>query len=246
MLHAVDFVLVGAIAVGLPARALWSYRRLAAATDDALGTLRPRLYGRAILSQWALVAAVIAWWVVRGRAWGDLALVPTLSWPLAGVAVGLAFVVVAMARLHAQVASDPEARENVRRQVANVRRLLPATDGEQRLFYVLAVTAGVCEELLFRGYLVWVLGHAMPLVAAHAVSAVLFGVGHLYQGPRGIVRTGLAGAFFSGLVLLTGMLWPAIVVHAAMDVNAGLLGRRVNAGDPPAAAPAVPDELETS
>lgn len=246
MFHAVDLGLVCAIAVGLPVRALWNYRRLTAASDEALLELRPKLYVRAIVSQWAIVAAVLAWWGMRARPWGDLGLVPVLSWPLAGVAVGLAVVGGAMARLHAQVASDPEARENVRRQVANVRRLLPANNAEQRLFFALAVTAGLCEELLFRGYLVWALGHAMPLVAAHAVSAALFGVGHLYQGPRGVLRTGIAGAFFSGLVLLTGMLWPAMFVHAAMDVNAGVLGRRVNDRDPARGADPDPVEFESS
>ena len=61
----------------------------------------------------------------------------------------------------------------------------------------MCVTAGICEELLFRGFLTWYLAHHVGLPVAAAAQVVIFGVAHLYQGFGGIVKTGFAGAFFA-------------------------------------------------
>jgi membrane protease YdiL (CAAX protease family) len=93
---------------------------------------------------------------------------------------------------------------------------------ERSVFALLAVTAGVCEELLFRGfgiaYLRW-LWPGSPRVAVIAITAVAFGLVHLYQGPRGVVLTGLVGAYLAWLVLSTGSLLPAMVIHALLDLR---------------------------
>lgn len=221
-----DVVLALVIVVGLPLRALFGYRRLQAAPGAELPALRPRLYLRAIASQWTLAGAVLALWVWQRRAWGDLGLDFVRSLTLVGILAGLAIVVPAVWRQRSQVAKDPELRARVRERLAGAIRLMPTNDAEHRLFHVLAVTAGVCEELLFRGYLVWFVSQYTSILLAHGLVAVAFGAGHAYQGPRGMLRTGFAGAFFSGLVLLTGMVWPAMVVHAGMDLLAGDLSRR--------------------
>ncbi len=221
-----DFLLAAVIVVGLPLRALFGYRRLLAASDADLPALRPMLYLRAIVSQWTLSAAVLTVWVGFRRPWSDLGLELVRSLTLAGVLVGLVIVVPALLRQRSQLAADSELRARVRERLAGAIRLMPTDDREHRLFNVLAVTAGVCEELLFRGFLVWFVSRYTSLLVAHGVVSVVFGIGHAYQGPRGMLRTGLAGAFFSGLVILTGMVWPAMIVHAGMDLLAGDLSRR--------------------
>lgn len=104
---------------------------------------------------------------------------------------------------------------------------MPHRDHEYPLFAALACTAGLCEEFLFRGYLLWYLGHVVPVPVAYVLQSVVFGVAHFYQGLRGIVMTGLAGAFFTGVRIVSGSLWPAMLIHALMDLHAGDLARRV-------------------
>lgn len=70
----------------------------------------------------------------------------------------------------------------------------------------------------------WVLRPYMNVGAAIALSAVAFGLGHAYQGKKGILKTTAVGLVMNGIVLLTGWLIPAMVVHAIIDVNAGQLG----------------------
>ena len=99
---------------------------------------------------------------------------------------------------------------------------LPATASERRWFAAVSVTAGVCEEVLFRGFLLRYL-HVFPwhgsLTAALFVAAVIFGLQHLYQGAVGSVMSGVIGFLLSLLFLLTGNLLAPIVLHAVMDLR---------------------------
>ena len=85
-------------------------------------------------------------------------------------------------------------------------------------------TAGFLEELLWRGYLmnrlVELPGRQTRLawVIALIASAVIFGLGHAYQGLAGILKTGLIGLVFGISYLVAGRnLWPLILAHALID-----------------------------
>jgi membrane protease YdiL (CAAX protease family) len=104
---------------------------------------------------------------------------------------------------------------------------MPRAGSDFKLFAALACTAGLCEEFLFRGYLGWFAALVLPFPVAPAVQALVFGLCHAYQGWRGIILTTFAGAFLTAMVLITGSLWPSILIHALMDLHAGDLARRV-------------------
>lgn len=65
-----------------------------------------------------------------------------------------------------------------------------------------------------------------PAIAA-ATAVLIFGVGHAYQGVRGIVSTALAGAIGMAVYLLTGSLLAPMLLHAALDLVNGLTFYRV-------------------
>lgn len=227
-----DHLLVLLIAVGLPLRAYLGMRALRSAAAGDLARLRRRLWWRAIASQWGLVALVLIVWLWHRReltALG-LGLAPTAG--LAGVLVGVATMASLVVRQRGALVRDEELRERVRARLAPVRQLLPTSRSEFAPFVLLACTAGICEEFLFRGYLYWYGARFVPAGWAALLQAVAFGLGHAYQGGRGILLTGLAGLFFTGVVLVTGSLWPAILVHALMDLNAGDLAIRVQPAGP--------------
>lgn len=230
-----DHALVLFIAVGLPLRAWLGMRSLKSAPDVGLGALRRRLWWRAIFTQWLLVAVVAALWVTHRRDPAGLGLLLLPTGGLLGVLVGLATIISLVARQRGGLTGDEELRQRVRDRLAPVERLMPRGRSEFPLFAALAITAGVCEELLFRGFLLWYLAQWMPVPAAALVQALAFGVGHAYQGPRGIVLTGFAGLFFTGVRLVAGSIYPAMLIHALMDLHAGDLARRVFPPDPPEA-----------
>ena len=67
-------------------------------------------------------------------------------------------------------------------QMGDLRALAPVTQQEGRAFVLVSVTAGVCEEILYRGILLTVLIPAVGLWPAVGLSSVIFGMGHAYQG----------------------------------------------------------------
>jgi hypothetical protein len=79
------------------------------------------------------------------------------------------------------------------------------------------------EEISYRGYL---LGRAADLgrrsTAAYwgamVLASVLFGFGHYYKGPSGIVDSGVAGLILGAAYLLSGRnLWACILAHGLID-----------------------------
>lgn len=107
-------------------------------------------------------------------------------------------------------------------QLRPVAALLPRTPVERRVFAVLAVTAGICEELLYRGFGLAALRWAGPdlgTVALVAVTGAAFGLAHLYQGTMGVIVTGALGAYFAWIAIATGTLVHVIVLHALLDAR---------------------------
>jgi membrane protease YdiL (CAAX protease family) len=100
--------------------------------------------------------------------------------------------------------------------------LFPETWTERRWWILVGITAGVCEEVLFRGFVLHYL-HSYPwqlnLTLALLLSAIIFGAQHLYQGAKGVASTTVAGVFFGLLFLLSGSLLLPILLHALMDLR---------------------------
>ena len=105
-----------------------------------------------------------------------------------------------------------------------VHELMPVTGKEKGLFAVLSLCAGFGEEMAYRGYAISALIVASgSATLALVLTSASFGVLHAYQGPIGVIRTGVVGLIMGGAFLYTGSLWPAIGAHALIDLVAGLV-----------------------
>lgn len=224
-----DHLLALLLMVALPLYAHHEFgrmrRRLAAGDRGA----RRREYGWTIALQWALVAALLGLWAWRGRPWELLGISGAegrFLW--LGLALAAVVVVVLLAQV-VQLRGRPEAREEVESQLGDVGDILPRTPGEMRGFAAVSLTAGICEELLFRGFLIaWLVSlSGLGEWPAMLLIAVAFGVAHFYQGAAGVLKTGLAGAFLGALYLLTGSLLVPVVVHALIDLLQGYAAYQV-------------------
>jgi membrane protease YdiL (CAAX protease family) len=220
----------------------WLYPWLTRASEAGVPGVRPRAYLLGILGQWVPVGVVLALWASRARPFTVLGF--GIGSPLRlGIGLALAGAVVGLLRLQRRaIFARPERFELVLRQVGSARPLLPHTRGELRGFKLLSITAGICEEIMYRGYIWWYVAVWTGPVAAAAISSILFGAGHLYLDRKSAVRAGIVGAVMAGIVLGCGSLWPAMILHAAIDINSGSLAfhalRRAQGGSPETGIPA--------
>ncbi len=97
----------------------------------------------------------------------------------------------------------------------------------------LSVAPGICEELLFRGAMLGLLRHKLPVWAAIALQAAAFAVVHGLAVR--LPYTFVLGLVFGVLVVRARSLWPAIVAHIAHNLLA-VLWPEVSAALPPALA----------
>ncbi len=223
-----DHVLAVVIVVAVPIWGTWGWRVLARSVAANDPDARMREYWRSIVIEWALVLLILTGWLLAGRQLAGLGFqLPMdrrLLWgvpPLLGALAGLWFQWVSLRRI------GDEGLTRLRAQLAPVELLLPHDDREHRLFRWLALTAGTAEEIIYRGFLLW---YAVTLLGPWpgvTVAVLAFAAGHAYQGAMGMVKTGVVGALLTGLYILTGsLLWP-MILHTAIDLHGGALGRRV-------------------
>jgi len=100
--------------------------------------------------------------------------------------------------------------------------LLPRNRQERLSFLGLSLVAGLCEELVFRGFLITAIAAASgSMLLALLVSSAAFGVVHAYQEPSGVARATLLGLVLAAPFVFTGNLAASILAHAAIDVVGG-------------------------
>jgi membrane protease YdiL (CAAX protease family) len=224
---------VALIAVGLALDSLVLWPRFLRRADAEPARARVWLWSRWIFLLWTLVAAGLALWVLEQRSWTALRLVAPHGWRMLGT-IGL---LLAVAIFYAQrgAAITRARRSNKRIKLPeNAARRAPHTRTELAWWMALSVSAGIGEEFIFRGYLIWVLQPALGFWFAAAASLLLFAAAHAYQGAKGVVAVGGVGGLFTLIVLVFGSLVPAIAVHILVDAAEGLVAwlalRHVPAG----------------
>jgi len=190
-------------------------------TAESRGSALP-LYLSLLAAEWGLLRYAMVGMRSTGTRVRDLV---SARWTgpmdvLRDVGLGLAFWAAwtaAASVLARVVGQDPK----------SVEALLPRDLPESVAWVLLSLSAGFCEEVVFRGYFqtqlraLW--GHAVPAIIG---QAVIFGIAHGYQGLRHVVVIAVFGALFGLLAHWRRSLVPGITAHAWTDIVAGLIARR--------------------
>ena len=212
---------IGLLAVAICALPFLEHRRFGAPSEAGDQML---IYGQTIVFLWGLAAICVAGWLLSGRALSEIGWRPAsadwggaLAWTIAaGVLVYCAYQIV-------MTWFSAKSRASVRKQLNEVdlEMVRPRNRDEALAFQALSVTAGVTEEVIFRGVLLAAISLVAPLWAAVLISLLAFVLPHAYQGLGGLLRVAPTGVVLTGVVLLGGSLWPAILAHIAIDMTAG-------------------------
>ena len=219
--HAYAFVLI--VVFPLFAK-FWGYPRLLEALERGDPGARTTSYAATMVIQWTLVGILVFAWHRFRRPAAALGWRRPRGWRLAlAIALPVLLSVLTVVQSIA-LANQPALLDQPRAQLGDLVKMVPHTNQELNLFMALSLTAGVCEELLYRSFLIGYVARFMPPILAVVLCGVVFGVGHLYQGIAGATRIGILGIVLGGLYLLMGSVWPLMALHAIIDVGGGIVG----------------------
>ena len=221
-LRLLGLVLAGYLVLGQPVLGSRSHARFRRTTGTDPRALLRR-YRRTAVLGWSLVGAALA--LVAAAPGLDLADIG-VRWPrLTGG--GAPYTAIGTAGLGLSVLLLVVLRRRVDRGAtvtapADVLALLPRTARERRAFAGVAVTAGVCEETLYRGVLLalaGVLASGLSPLRLAVLSAAAFGLAHSYQGPLGVLSTTVLGACLAVLYLGSASLLLPVLYHVLVDMR---------------------------
>ena len=186
--------------------------------------LRARGYIEVLVIQWSLTSVLLICWAVSGRPWSRLGLGVPGVWGWVALGVVAIVGVLALIQILQVRAQSEESIEKTRREFGDTIFLLPHTRTELRWFGAVALTAGFCEEVVYRGVLPVFLCAWLPAPWAVVAATLAFGIGHAYQGASTILKILIGGSILAIIVWVTDSLWPAIALHAIVDLYGGALG----------------------
>lgn len=219
-----DFVLIFfVLGVLLPLRGRRKLQKLTALPQIGQRE-RLSLYSSTIAFQW-LAVGLVAWrtWA-RGLSLDELGLVIHGRWrTILAAIVGAATLGCFQWLNLRRVGRTPGRAREFMKVLAE--RILPQSRLEFFCYLGLAVTAGVCEEFLYRGFVMAALTRAgLPVWSVVLLSSILFGLAHLYQGRGGLLSTLVIGTVFGTARIAYDGLVPVMLWHFVVDAVAGVAG----------------------
>lgn len=180
-------------------------------------------YRQTIFTWLVMSLILLVFWSWQDRSFGAIGfqipgLVPLVVAFIAG-AVFLAAILLPLKRFSESDVSVEEFEE----PLGQVAILLPRSAREGGWFQAVSVNAGITEEIVFRAYLIWYLQHYLPLLWSAVLAALIFGLGHLYQGARQLPGLLLVSSVAVALYVYTESLLVPIIMHIVLDSLQGRL-----------------------
>jgi membrane protease YdiL (CAAX protease family) len=221
----VDIALLVYVAIGMPFIAWLMHLKDKADKAKDIDTPLPKSYRTTFIFLWAPTITILAAWLYAARALDiiGLSFEGTLAnWIGMGVTAVIAiFFYREVQRVRNSVSVAESALKQIEGQ-PGIEDILPTTKHEYRLFQLVSITAGITEEILFRGFLIWGFTHYVPLWVAAGLSLIMFTLAHLYQGSvAAIARVFAVGLVLTLMYILSGSLIPAILLHIVVDLASG-------------------------
>ncbi|HUD96027.1 MAG TPA: hypothetical protein VMO24_00690, partial [Woeseiaceae bacterium] len=166
-MHVIDHVFILLLVLVQPVHGAAAFRRYRARIESGQAENRRRLYTETLTLEWLALAGLILAWVILERPAASLGLIVPHGggfWIGACVVLILAAFLVRSLRSARCMAEAEKAGH--RDSLGELVHFLPQTDREFRHFVVLSMTAGIVEELVYRGFLLWYLSLHAPLWVA--------------------------------------------------------------------------------
>lgn len=227
-LHWLDNLLIFILVLGLPLNSFVQGKQQFLNRVNWSSGDKIKFYWTNAAALWMLFAAVVLNWWITGKdlhylitnfhspQWSILALILVLS-------------IISAYFLELFWSTHPNLDK-----IATIERLhqqtpfLPSCKREWHHYIALAVTAGICEEVVFRFYLLsYLIQLTNQIIFDLILSSIIFGIVHLYQGYKAMVKIGILSFLFGWLFLLTESLLIPIILHIFIDLVSGRMAYRL-------------------
>jgi len=215
-----DHIIFGLLVFALPLFAVWFVKPQAVHIPD-ISSQKIRIYWANSIILWIGAIAVCIAWYFGGHAMSELGFrLPVVGDYPEWLPVVMFFILI---YLFDTFVSWNESEENP------AMDLLPKNKTELIHFSsVVSVSAAVCEEIVFRGFLITYLltfFHGQPgaVVYSIIISSAVFGIVHAYQGWFALLKITLLSVLFAVIFILSNSLFVVVLIHFAVDFTGGLL-----------------------
>lgn len=111
-------------------------------------------------------------------------------------------------------------------QWKDLTHIMPSSWEDYRHFVFLALAAGTCEEIVFRGFMMNYVaeiaaGTGYAELIALILPAAIFAVSHIYQGWASVVKIASISLLFGSLYIFTSSLFLVMIIHTLVDLISG-------------------------
>ena len=218
-----EIILLAAVAIGIPIIGHFIHQNANRQHERGNVMATQQNFYHTMILLWISTFCVLGYWIFAGRPFAELGLSFTPDvWGFS--ILGLSILLSGL--YYAQVFSISKSEENmqmVRDDLASSPELslmMPKTNQEYRTFKWVSVTAGITEEILFRGFLIWGFSQFTNIWIASFLALSAFVIAHTYQGTLiNLFKVGATGAVMTALYLFSGSLLPAIIAHIMIDLT---------------------------
>jgi membrane protease YdiL (CAAX protease family) len=205
-----------------PVAGFIGFRRLMRRVDAGESVNRSNEYFQTAIWQWVLFGIGAAVWSLSSRPLSAIGFSFELN---LSFALGVAVVMVSVGLLLLQIryikSADKAAVDKMFDQLGFVQTMVPRNGNELAKFYGVSLTAGIVEEVLWRGGLIGYLSLLVPFWAAVILSTLGFALAHSYQGIAHLPGVLFIGTILAATYVISGSIWLPIILHILIDVLQG-------------------------
>lgn len=231
-MHIVDHVLIFVLLVAQPVYGAYEARQIRKDAQSGRPLDRIRWYRETVLWEWGFFVVLLIAWLQFSRSFADLGFIKPGG---VGFWVGAMLVIPLIGYLvvvyHRIKKMNGEERAKNIEHLGDLKVYLPHSDRDLKYFTGVSATAGLVEEVVYRGFVIWYFSQFIPIWPAVIASSLLFGLAHSYQGLKGMLNCGTVGLGFGALYVLTGSIWLPIIAHFLFDALQGLSLRELLRSD---------------
>ncbi len=119
--------------------------------------------------------------------------------------------------------STIEKAESVIEKMKDNYHYLPKSKREFIWFNLLSLSAGICEEIIFRLFMFSYLLENTNTAIAFILTNILFALTHIGSGKQNILSSFILGLLFTAIYYFTRNIWLSMILHSAIDISAGFL-----------------------